>query len=337
MKTKLISHNSPYLQHEELEAATSVIRSGWLSQGPEVSHFEKEWCDFLGLPEDHAVAVSSGTAAVLLTLLSEEVGGKRVGIPAYLCASVRAAVSFSGAEVCLLDTDKDSPLVSSQGSEGLDYIIAPHTFGLPVNIAQFSDPEGRVIEDCAHSPGGMLNNKKLGTLGRYGIFSFYTTKVLTSGGQGGLIVSKDRQLIDRVRNLREYNSKDDSQLRLNLQMTEIQAAIGRVQLKKLPNFLERRDEIFSKYQKTGVELLGSTLGRPVRYRAIIRTKRPKQLIQHFVDLKIQAVVPWRVLYGATAPHATEFAESCVSIPLYPSLTNNEVDRVCEALSQIQAR
>ena len=108
---------------------------------------------------------------------------------------------------------------------------------LPNEIQNIKDID--VIEDCAQSLGASIDNKKTGIIGKVGIFSFYTTKLMTSGGQGGMFVSKDKNLVDKVRDYREFDCRRDKKHRFNFQMTDLQASIGRVQLKQLPLFLER--------------------------------------------------------------------------------------------------
>ena len=125
---------------------------------------------------------------------------------------------------------------------------------------------------------------------------------MTSGGHGGMYVSKDKKLVDRVKDYREFDYRHDQKKRFNFQMTEIQAAIGREQLKKLPKFLERREEIFQKYKKAGLELLD--VGRnqnhlsPVRYRAVIKTNEPNKIIKTLESVNVKSIVPteeWELL------------------------------------------
>jgi len=228
----MIPHNRPTLGVEEEEAALRVLRSGWVAQGEEVVAFENEICAYLGLPDGHAVAVTSGTAAIYLALWSMGAEGKRVAIPAYVCSSLRHAVAMAGGEEVLMDSSSESPNVDPEVFESdlADIIIAPHLYGIPMEIPDSSGME--IIEDCAQALGSTINGEPVGLKGRAAVFSFYATKLLTSGGQGGMFVSKEKGLTDAVRDYREFDCRRDSNKRFNFQMTESTSKTLRVFWKK---------------------------------------------------------------------------------------------------------
>ena len=275
---KEIPHNKPTLGKEEEQAAIRVIRSGWLAQGKEVELFENEFCDFLGLPEGQAVALASGTAALYLALRVLAGKGKRVALPVYGCSSLRHATALAGGREILIDTGPDSPNIeTSLLKEGnVDLAIIPHMFGIPADISNLKGID--VVEDCAQALGATIGGIPVGLFGSLGIYSFYATKLMTSGGQGGMVVSKDKALIAAIRDYREFDQRRDHKERFNLQMTDLQAAIGREQLQKLPNFIIRRADIFKKYQDAGLDLLDTNANNvsPVRYRAVIENWHPSK-------------------------------------------------------------
>ena len=287
----MITHNKPTLGKQEQQAVSKVLESGYIAQGVEVERFENEFCDFLGLPERHAVALSSGTSALFMALWSLNAKNKSIAMPVYVCSSLRNAVAMAQAIEVLIDNATDSPNIclNQLQKSNADIAIVPHMFGLPNEIQNIKDID--VIEDCAQSLGASIDNKKTGIIGKVGIFSFYTTKLMTSGGQGGMFVSKDKNLVDRVRDYREFDCRRDKKHRFNFQMTDIQASIGRVQLKQLPIFLERRQEIFAMYKESGLDLIESENKASVHYRAVIRVNNPAEVKDKLLKQSIKTIIP----------------------------------------------
>lgn len=335
----MIQHNKPTIGREEEEAALRVLRSGWLSQGPEVEAFEEEFCKFVGLPKGHAVAISNGTSALFLALWALKADEKNVTFPVYVCAAIRHAIGMAKSHEFPVDITQDSPnLDPKMISHHKDEIkIIPHMYGIPIDLSNFGD---NVIEDCSQALGAKINEISVGLQGTIGIFSFYATKLMTSGGQGGMIVSKDMNLIESIKDYREYDYRHDTNKRFNFQMTDIQAAIGREQLKKLPWFLERREKIFNIYKDHGLDLLdvnNDMKGKihPVRYRAILKTKDPNRIIASLRSIEVEAKIPtedWELLgEPALFPNALRLTKETVSLPIYPSLSDKDAEKIAAAL------
>ena len=335
----MIPHNLPTIDVEEEEAAIRVIRSKQLAQNKEVELFENEFCDFLGLPHGHAVALSSGTSSLYLALKILGSKDKKIAFPGYVCSALRHAVSMVGGIENIIDVEKNSPNINSNilSENSSDVIIIPHMYGIPIN---FKKNNSLIIEDCCQALGAKINKKMVGLDGDVGIFSFYATKLMTSGGQGGMFVSKTKDYVDAVRDYREFDLRDDTRKRFNFQMTDLQAAIGRVQLKKLPNFLRRREEIFQYYKKAGLNLLDvdeKLLGviEPVRYRAILKTNSPQKLIESLRTVGVDSIVPtedWELLgKWDSLPNSLKFSRETISLPIYPSLTNEQLDIILSGL------
>jgi len=327
----MIPHNKSTIGSEEESAALRVLRSGQLSQGPEVEAFESEFCRFVGLPSGHAVAVSSGTAALFLALWVLGAENRKVSFPGYVCSALRHAVNMVGGFESIVDVAKDSPIVDLKKIENSQISIIPHMYGIPADITNYKNIQ--VIEDCAQALGAKINGISVGLHGEAGIFSFYATKLVTTGGQGGMFVSKKKDLADAVRDYREFDYRRDAKKRFNFQMTDLQAAIGREQLKKLPGFLSRREEIFQKYKKAGLELLdvkpSDTHLSPVRYRAVMKTNDPKKIINSLESVGVKTIVPtedWELLGERDLlPNALRLSRETVSLPIYPSLSDEEVE------------
>jgi len=334
----MIPHNKPTIGTEEELAALRVLRSGLLSQDSEIESFENEFCDFIGLPKGHAVAVSSGTAALYLALWILEGDKKMISFPGYVCSALRNATNMIGGNEEIIDIEKESPNIKFKKIKKESIVIIPHMYGIPVDVTKIQNMN--IIEDCAQSLGAKINGISVGLYGNAGIFSFYATKLMTSGGHGGMYVSKDKKLVDRVRDYREFDYRHDQKKRFNFQMTEIQAAIGREQLKKMPKFLERREEIFQKYKKAGLELLdvGENQNHlsPVRYRAVIKTEEPNKIIKSLESVGVKAIVPtedWELLgKHELLPNAVELSRKTVSLPIYPTLTDQGIDIILSAIT-----
>jgi perosamine synthetase len=328
-----IPHNCPTIGFREILSTARTIHSGWIADGPQVVAFEQELCEFLNLPHGHAVCVSSGTAALALALWACGAKNKKVAIPVYACASLRHAIAFAGGHEVLIDIENNSPNIDIEivNRQKPDIVIVPHMFGIPVNVRKLI-PSIRVIEDCAQSIGAHLSKQSVGTIGDVGIFSFYATKLFTAGGQGGAVVSRNKDLIDMIKDYREFDCRRDYKIRFNFKLPDTLASFGRVQLKRLPGFLRRREELFQEYRKYGLPLIGAEIDseevKPVRYRAIVNTPYAQKLITKLSESDVKAIIPiekWELLCDSAEYYrANEFCNNTVSIPLYPKLTLKNV-------------
>lgn len=332
----LISHNRPCFGHEEEAAAVAALRSGWVAQGPQVAAFENEVCAFLVLPAGHGIAVSSGSAALYLALLALGAAGQKVIAPVYSCRAVLNAIELARATPIWADVGADGPNIElrSISSDSAPIAIVAHMFGLPAALPNRDTPV--IIEDCAQAIGAEVAGRKVGTIGKVGVFSFGATKLMTTGGQGGMLVSRDSNVIDFVRKTRDYDTVPDAHPRFNLQMTDLQAAIGRAQLRKLSVFIERRKEIFARYRDIGFDVLDARSDTsPVRYRTVIRSSNPHGVINILGEHEIKAIVPVedRELLGPADqfPNAAALTHTTVSLPTYPSLNDDELSRIVEVL------
>jgi len=201
----MITHSKIVLDEEDIDGVTDVLRSGLLVQGKAASSLEKEFASFIGVR--HAVAVSSGTAALHLALISLGIGhGSEVIIPSYVCTALLNAVHYVRATAVLVDIDPYTYNISAEQAEKAistktGAIVVPHMFGLPADMDEILSLGVPVIEDCAQSAGARFKGQYTGSLGRISIFSLYATKMLCAG-EGGLILSDDPDLIARARDLR---------------------------------------------------------------------------------------------------------------------------------------
>tara|TARA_Y100001936_G_scaffold179454_1_gene176406 strand:+ start:4173 stop:5183 length:1011 start_codon:yes stop_codon:yes gene_type:complete len=334
----MIPHNKPTLGKEEETAVLRVLRSGQLSYGDEARKFENEFCDFLGLPEGHAVAVSSGSSALFLAMKILFKEKETIAIPGYVCSALRNSIQLMKCEIEFLDVKKNSPNIDEKLiQDDSNPMIIPHMYGIPVNIPKLRN--GIIIEDCSHAIGAKINDKFVGTIGEIGIFSFYVTKLMTSGGFGGMVVSNDLSKINEIRNFIEYDGKLDDKFHFNFQMGNLQAAIGREQLKKIPKFLQRREEIFSMYKDASLELIDvekyNDSIKPVRFRALMKTSKSKDLIKKLRDNDIMSVTiqndPIMSKYPTKFSNSLELIKNTISLPMYPSLSDEEVSKIISVI------
>jgi len=336
----MIPHNKPTLGKEEEDAALRVLHSGQLAQDIEVESFENEFCDFMNLPHGHAVALSSGTASLFLSLQLLKAQEKKILFPNYVCSALRHAVGMIHGQEVLLDNEKNSPNLDTEKIQTVshDIEIIPHMYGIPIKFSKKNDVG--IIEDCCQALGAKVNDNLVGLQGDIGIFSFYATKLITSGGQGGMLISKNKDLVDNARDYREFDMRHDTKKRFNLKMTDLQAAIGREQLRKLPSFLKRREEIFQRYSEAGLEMLDVKADdrnylTPVRYRAVLKTLNPDKIIKSLNSVDVEAIIPtedWELLGSPTSfPNGIKLTHETVSIPVYPSLNDQEIDIILSVL------
>jgi perosamine synthetase len=311
-----------------------------VAKGEEVKSFENEFCNFVGLPKGHAVAVSNGTAALYLALLALDGSGKKIASPGYVCSALRHAVTMSEGENVLIDTEYDSPNIELKTlyNKNPQIAIVPHTYGIPIDLSNLK--KIMLIEDCSHAIGAKINRKSVGLQGELGIISLAATKMITSGGSGGMLISKNKQLVEKITDYIEYDMKKDDYKRFNFQMNDLQAAIGREQLRKLPDFLKRREEIFQKYKISGLDLLDiSTVDnktiQPVRFRAVLKTKKQFETIKLLKEHDITSRVlndEWLISQNPKQfPNSFSMVQNSVSLPIYPSLSDEDVEKIISVL------
>ena len=341
----MIPHSKPYIGKEEVDAVQRVAASGHLAQGPEVFALEEELALFLGVKG--AVAVSSGTAGLHLALRALGVGKNHlIHIPSYVCAALLNAVNYTLATPSVCDVDPnsgnmDADDLSERITASPQAVILPHMFGIPAQVEKFTAFGFPVIEDCAQAIGATLGEQKVGTYGTLSVFSFYATKVICAG-EGGAVVSDSIELLERVRDLRDYDERVDYQTRYNYKLTDLQAAVARIQLKRLPDFIARRRAIAQEYDRAIERTRWTKLNRPagdIFFRYIIHCDNPTHLIDLFRDEGITACLPvyrpiHRYLGLSGCPGTERIHSSAVSLPCYPALSDGEVEAVAAAIGKL---
>lgn len=334
-----IPHSRPTLGDDEAQAVAAVVRSGHVAEGEVVARFEKAFAQKMGA--QRAVAVSSGTAALHLTLLAMGVGpDDEVIIPSYVCTALLHAVQYIGARPVLAEIDPqtyniDPGDVQKKITRRTKIIIVPHMFGLAADLDRLLKLDVPLIEDCAQAVGGAHRNKPLGTFGEAAVFSFYATKVMATG-EGGMVVARSPEIIDRIRDLKTYDQKKATRVRYNCKMTDMQAAMGEVQLGRLDDFIARRRCIARRYIdgfKSLTVKIPEDPGHHIYFRFAVGLNTDcEPIIQRLVGQGIGCARPvflpiHRHLKMDGYPLTDQAWETVLSIPVYPSLADKAVDQV----------
>lgn len=375
----------PDIGEAEIAAVVEVLRSGWLTTGPTTKAFETEFADVVGA--ENAVAVNSATSG--LHLAYEALGvspGDQVIMPTWTFTATAEAVRYLGADPVFVDIDPRTYGIDLSAAEAVvtdrSAVLAPvHFGGLPVPdsaVSSFADRHDlAVVEDAAHSFPVLNEGKQVGHHGHAAtVFSFYATKTITTG-EGGMVTTPDAALAQRMRTMRLHGISRDIFNRYTdvsqrswfyevvapgykYNMTDVAAALGRVQLTRAQEFLTRRTEIAARYDAglAGLPLTlpahapegsshawhlyvvsvpdGSARTRDQVVDAL--TEKGIGTSLHFIPLHLQPY--WRDTYNLRPemfPVASDLYERTFSLPIYTRMTDADVDRVIEALWTVLGR
>jgi perosamine synthetase len=355
---KQIPLAKPLLGFSEKYAVNRVLSSGLLAQGNEVKNFEEA---FSSLVEDRdCIAVNSGTSALHLGLLSLGIGaGDEVITSPFTFAATANAIALTGATPVFADIDPltfniDPDQVNLKISNKTKAILVVHLYGLAADMTKIKgialNHKLFLIEDAAQAHLARVGNQPVGTFGDVGIFSFYPTKNMTSG-EGGMIVVNDSRLARTCRLLRNQGMEErykNEIVGFNLRMTEIHAAIGTSQLKKLKKWTERRREIAQIFNQH-LDLPGLPIEPKGHYHVYHQyTLRIRKSRDTFSKLLSQEGIGNGVYYPKPVhqlpafnlqesfPVAERASEEVVSIPVHPSLKKTEISKIVSKVNKIFA-
>lgn len=329
---------------EDVDAVADVLRSGSLAQGEQVRQFEDAIAALLG--RRGAVATSSGTSALHLALLALGVGpNDEVLMPSYTCVAPLHAIGYVRATARLAEIDPATYNLCPEHAGRLltrrtKAVIVPHMFGLPADLAPMAAWDVPLIEDCAQAFGATYAGRPVGSTGTVSVCSFYATKVLTTG-EGGMLLSDSEAVLQQARDLRDYDGRTTLVTRFNYKMTDMQAALGLSQLRRLPAFLARRRALAARYA-------GGLRGLPVRFPAVPSgrthiffryvvgiadaTGVAERLALRGIESKPPVFRPAHRYLGTEGFARTDEAmQTALSLPIYPSLTDSDADQVVAAL------
>ncbi len=341
----LIPHSRPTVGPDDVRAVVAVLRSGHLAQGEQVRRFEEALAAALG--RQGGVATSSGTSALHLALAVLGVGaGDEVLVPSYTCVALLHAIQYVGATPRVADIALDDYNLCPRAARRLlgprtRAVVVPHMFGMPADLDAITAWGVPVIEDCAQALGATDRGRPVGSRGTLAVCSFYATKVLTTG-EGGMLLADSEMLLRRARDLRDYDGRARLAVRFNYKMTDLAAALGLSQLRRLEAFLDRRRALAERYtaalRSLPVRLPETRRDRTrIFYRYVIGVPDARDLARRLGPQGIECKPPvarplHRLLGDGRCPGAEVAARTALSLPLYPSLATADAERVARAVA-----
>jgi perosamine synthetase len=369
----------PELGPREEELLLEVVRSGSLSLGPKLEQFEHDFGSWLG--GGYAVAVSSGTAALHLGVRAVGWGqGDEVITSPFSFVATANSILYEGATPVFCDVDPVSfnidPAAAASAVTGATAGILPvHIFGYPADLpplAQIASERGlRMLEDGAQALGAVDRlGRRIGTAGNPAVFAFYANKQMTTG-EGGVLVTPDREVAERVRSERNQGRAPDmgqvehDRIGFNYRLSDLQAAIGIAQIERIEELLNARDNVAALYRERLTQLGAEPAGEhdhdeivlpcenrgderrswfvfvvqlpPTADRAEVIASLGERGIASKAYLPcIHLLPPYRERFGFRGgefPVAERIADRSLALPFFPSMTESEVDRVCTALGE----
>ncbi|WP_196593874.1 DegT/DnrJ/EryC1/StrS family aminotransferase [Pectinatus sottacetonis] len=383
MRTDFLPFSKPTISEDAIADVCDSIRSGWLAMGPKTVDFEKKFAEYTGAK--FAISVNSATAGLHLAVMAVTQPGDEVITTPMTFASTVNAIIYAGAVPILADIDPvtlniDPKKIAEKITSKTKAVIPVHFAGRPCNmdaiekIAQ--EHNLAIIEDSAHALGASYHGKKIGSgkgPRRIAVFSFHPTKNITTG-EGGMITTDDEKAADQMSVQRQngmdkgawnrFGAKGKSHYDifipgLKYQMMDIQAAIGRDQLKYLEKFNKRRTEIIEKYNTAFAGIDGLTLPAPIEkgcvhswhiYTPLLDSKKlgftRDEFMEKMKEYNIGTAYHYQALHlfsgyakitglkKGDMPVAEEIGEKIVSLPLFPAMTNEDITDVIEAVTNI---
>lgn len=340
-------HSRAFSGPEEEAAALAIVRAGTVAVGPEIARFEAAVAAHAG--RRFAVATSNGTTALHLALLARGVGqGDEVVLPTTVCQGVLHAIEYTGATPVIADVNEHDFNLSVEATRRLltaktRVIIVPHLFGVLSDVEGLASLGVPLLEDSAQAIGASHGSLREGRNGFATTYSFYVTKLL-SAGDGGVVTTDDEALFRTMADLRYYGGKTSRATRFNYKMQNLQAGLGLAQLPRLGGFLERRRALVRRYDQLfeGSERLRRVLRHPsgsACYRYLLRVEGDRARFEtearsRGVQLGHGVLQPLHDFVGlpaASFPNAERLCEGLVSVPLYPTLTDDDATAIAAAL------
>jgi len=347
--------NDVRLQYQQLAAeidaaATGVLASGRYILGPAVQAFEEEFARYCRT--SIGVGVASGTDAIRLALVAAGVrAGDEVLVPAVSAAATAMAVVQLRAVPVFVDIDRedftmDPADAMEKRSPRTRAAVPVHLYGMPARLKELSRLKAPIIEDASQAHGSEASWGRCGSFGLAAAFSFYPTKNLGGYGDGGMTVTSDPGIAERLRMLRNYGQRENYSSEIpgdNSRLDELQAAILRVKLKRLDDWNRRRREIAAMYRKAFADLpirLQRETGKSNYHLFVVATPNREALRRHLAAQEIPTAIHYPIPLsrqrafaeaqtGRTArcPEADLLCSQVLSLPIHPSLADRDVNRV----------
>lgn len=347
----------PYIGQDEVAAVERVMRSGMLAQGPEVAAFETEFAETMA-PGCEAIAVNSGTSALIIGQMADQIlPGDEVIVPSFTFAATANSVVLAGGKPVFVDIDPttfcvDSAAVKEAITSNTRAIMPVHLFGHPAAMSELEtiaeDHNLSIYGDAAQAHGATYFKRDIGTFGTFAAYSFYPTKNMMSG-EGGMIVTNSQELAHRARLLRNQGMQKryhNELVGFNMRMSDLHASIGRVQLRRVFDWNERRREIAEYYD---TNLVGVQTPRSQaeaghvyhQYTILVPSGRDAMIQRLSTEFEIGTGVFYPVPNhelpslkdDVDLPVTASVASKCLSLPVHPHLTDEEVQYVTESVNR----
>jgi dTDP-4-amino-4,6-dideoxygalactose transaminase len=376
MRDTFLVFGKPVIEDAEITEVVDSLRSGWIGTGPKVQRFERELEQYIGVP--HVRCVASCTAALMLAIRVLDIGpGDEVIVPAMTFVASANAVEHAGASVVLVDCEPVTGLIDLDAVEAAitsrtKAIMPVHFAGRPVDMDRLNAIRDRhdvlLIEDAAHAIGSEWKGVQIGAHGNLAAYSFYATKNITTG-EGGALASEDEEIANRVERLALHGLSRGAWQRFSdagfkhyeveepgfkYNLTDLQAAIGLHQLPRLDTWIDRRAEIWERYDDL---LSGLPLTLPAQPAPSTRHARHlytilvdsdavidrDELLTYLTQQRIGVGVHYRGVHlhdyyrtryeidPGSLPVATDISDRTISLPLAPNLSEEDVDDVVRAV------
>ena len=349
-----------FINDEMMETAQRILASGYWIKGPESKAFGAEWAEYCGALS--GTPCSNGSVALIAALHSLNVGhGDEVIVPSHTYIASATCITLVGATPVFVEIEEEYYTIDSAAIEAAitpltKAIIGVHLYGQPMGTDVYTVAKKHgipVIEDSAQGHGGALNGQRIGSFGDISTFSFFPSKNMAVGGDGGAILTNREDLIQRVSTFIDHGRSDkyrNDVLGTNFRLSEIQCGIGRVQLKHLDGWVERRNEIANRYSEALSELTHIKIPK-VRegathawHQYVLRVGDRDAFQSHMSSMDISTGIHYPIpchlqpVYSehpqgkrGTLEYTEAVCDDIVSIPVMPLLTDEEVQRVIDAV------
>ena len=345
----------PEFTKEMENAAINALKNEKFVMGESVIKFEEEFARYIGTK--YAISVNSGNAALQLSLISLGINEKSKVITSTNSFIASAnCILMTGAKPILCDINyNDGNIDIKTTNEKSEAIIPVHIYGNPCDLDSIKEVsethKAPIIEDACQAHGAIFDHKKVGSIGDVGCFSFYPTKNMTVGGDGGIVTTNNEEIKKKIDSLRDNGRTTRTEydkLGFTMRLNTVSAAIGRIQLRTLDEKNKRRRELASLYKKflgEGCMLNENPKGTSVYHQIVIKHKRRDEIFSHLSKNNIGAAIHYPIpihkqsLYenlGCSLPISEKFSNEVLSLPSFPQLKDDDVKMICEKINELLA-
>ena len=335
------------------DAAVNSLQNESFVGGESVLKFEEDFASYIGTK--YAIAVNSGNSALQISLMALGISNNsKVITPTNSFIASANCIRMTNAQPILADIHmQDGNIDVSDIKVKADAIIPVHIYGNPCDfdsVKNFAEEQKiPIIEDACQAHGAIYKNKKVGSISDVGCFSFYPTKNMTVGGDGGMTTTNNEETAKKIKSIRDNGRKTKNEfdkLGFTMRLNTVNAAIGRVQLKHLDEKNSRRREIVENYRKNlAVDCIlpENTNGKSVYHQIVVKHEKRDEIRRELTDNDIGSAIyyekpihmqPIYLDYGFNLPNSEKFSKEIISLPSYPGLTDEQIQIIIEHVNKI---